>query len=133
MTFEFDYKKEFSSLLGEIFRPVAKVQFLNKNGEWISEYMYVDSGADFTLIPYKLGEFLGFEIEDHRIIEVQGINGVVSVMPKKIKMKIGDHEFEAQVGWCQIEEVPLLLGRTNVFDEFNIEFCQKEKKTKFKR
>jgi hypothetical protein len=56
---EFDYRQERLRTGETIFRPVAKVYLLRAEGEWIAEYFYVDSGADYTLIPYRMGRFLG--------------------------------------------------------------------------
>jgi len=35
--------------------------------------MYIDSGADITVIPRVLGEALGFKAEDSKITELTGI------------------------------------------------------------
>ncbi len=127
---EFDYRKEISSVLGEIYRPIAKIQLKGDKG-WISEFMYVDSGADFTLIPYRLGKFLGFIHEDGEIHEIHGINGTVPVVFKTISTKLGNHEFQMRAAWSQLEDVPLLLGRLDVFDQFDITFRQNNKKVIF--
>lgn len=40
-------------------RRVAKAYLFLADGDWIPEYFYIDSGADYTLMPYLLGRFLG--------------------------------------------------------------------------
>lgn len=50
---EFDYRQERLHSGEIIYRPVAKVYLLKNKREWIAEYFYIDSGADYTLIPYK--------------------------------------------------------------------------------
>jgi hypothetical protein len=40
-------------------------------------------------------------------------------------------EFDCTVAWAQIERVPFLLGRQDVFEHFDITFRQKNKKTVF--
>jgi len=129
---EFDYRKEISSVLGEIYRPIAKIQLKGDKG-WISEFMYVDSGADFTLIPYRLGKFLGFRHEDEEIHEIHGINGTAPVLFKTISTKPGNHEFQMKAAWSQLEDVPLLPIRLDVFDQFDITFKQNDKKVIFER
>lgn len=54
MMIEFDYKREHLRTGEIVFRPVAKIYIREIEGEWIAEYFYVDSGADFTLIPYQM-------------------------------------------------------------------------------
>lgn len=129
----FAYKKQFSSLLGEIYRPVAEVSFRDKNGSEIVSFMFVDSGADITLISKSFGESLGLEINKEEIKEVRGIgDSRVPVIIKKLPLKIGDISFEARVAWALVEGVPPLLGRIDVFDRFEVSFKQKEKITEFK-
>ncbi len=48
-----------------------------------------------------------------------------------MSMKIDDHKFECKIAWAQIERVPFLLGREDVFENFNITFRQRDKKTTF--
>lgn len=127
---EFKYRKEQSRVLGEIYRPIAKVQLQGDAG-WISEFMYVDSGADFTLIPYKLGRFLGFKHNNGEIHEIQGVSGTVPVIFKTVNMRLGEYIFKVKIAWSQLEEVPLLLGRLDVFDRFDVTLKQNDKKVLF--
>lgn len=130
---KFEYKKEFSKTLGTIYRPVAEVFFIHEDKE-IRDFPYVDSGADITLIPRSVGELLGFEVEKEKIVEMGGIGGSkVPTILKKIKIRIDSEEFPIQVAWALIEDVPPLLGRTDVFDRFEVTFKQKEKVTEFKK
>lgn len=120
----FPYRKEHSSTRGLIWRPVADVHLKRVDGEWLLYFFYIDSGADVTLIPYRLGKFLGLNDVGLPRTEIQGINGHVAVIMTELTMRIGEQEFCAPVAWSQIEEVPLLLGRDGVFDTFEITFRQ---------
>ncbi len=40
---EFSYREEYSKPVGIILRPIAKVLLRRSNGEWVSQFMYVDS------------------------------------------------------------------------------------------
>lgn len=131
MVIEFPYRREPSFKEGHIYRPVAKVVLKGWNGREVIDYFYVDSGADYTLIPYKLGRFLGLKPQEGEVQEVQGISGAIGVVFSKIEMRIGEHVLETKVGWAQIEHVPLLLGRSDVFDEFKVTFLQPHKKVIF--
>lgn len=128
---EFDYRRERLRTGEIIFRPVAKVHLLKKEGEWIAEYFYVDSGADYTLIPYRMGRFLGLEKIASEIREMGGIGGVIAVRFALIPMRIECHQFDCTVAWAQIEGVPFLLGRESVFDGFDIILQQRSKKILF--
>lgn len=129
---EYDYLEEDSRLWGKIFRPVAPVQFADQSGNTLIAYMYIDSGADITLLPRELGETLGFKIAQEEIIEIGGLGDTkVPVIIKEATIILGEHHVSCRVAWALIEEVPPLLGRTDVFDSFRILFDQKNKKVRF--
>lgn len=65
----FPYREEQSKIFGRIYRPVARVKF-KFGGERIPEWMYVDSGADITLIPRSVGDLLGFEVNKSKIVDI---------------------------------------------------------------
>ena len=94
-------------------------------------FMYIDSGADFTLIPYRLGLSLGMEMEKE-VEEVYGVGGGIPVVIKLLTMKLGDISLNVRVGWSLREDIPIILGRLDVFDKFDIEFREKEGEVIFK-
>jgi len=124
MEIEFNFKEEQSRIFGPILRPVARIILINRKNE-VPEHVYVDSGADITLIPKSVGELLGFKIEESdKIEEMKGIGDY------GIPVIIGEKIIDARVAWSLLEDVPLLLGRIDIFRLFNISF-EKEKKTVF--
>lgn len=98
---EFDYKQERLRTGEIIFRPVAKVYLLREEGDWIAEYFYVDSGADYTLIPYQMGRFLGLDKVASEIREMGGIGGVIAVRFASVPMRIETYQFDCTI---KIEE-----------------------------
>lgn len=132
MEIEFSFRKEESGIFGPILRPVARVIFINKKKE-VPECLYVDSGADVTLIPKSVGEILGLTIKNPaQISQIKGIGEKgIPIVVQQIKIKIGEKVINSRVAWSLIEEVPMLLGRLDVFKLFNITFV-KNKKTIFK-
>lgn len=128
---EFDYREERSRTGDVILRPVAKVHVLKPQGEWIPHYFYVDSGADYTVVPYRVGRFLGLEPVASEVKEMGGIGGIVGARFATVPLRIDRHQFDCVIAWAQIEHVPLLPGRKDVFDRFDITFRQKDRKTAF--
>ncbi|MEW5767465.1 MAG: hypothetical protein AB1797_07525 [bacterium] len=106
---EFDYRQERLRTGEIIFRPVAKVYLLGAEDEWLPEYFYIDSGADYTLIPYRMGRFLGLERIASEVKEIGGIGGVIGVRFATVSMKIEKHQFNCTLAWAQIERVPFLF------------------------
>lgn len=128
----FPYRREQSGLLGAIYRPVAEVYFKDLQGNELISFMYVDSGADLTLIPKSFGESLGLVAEGKDVSSIRGVgNAPVSVIIRQVWMRIENEEFEARVAWALSEQVPPLLGRTDVFDRFDIRFRQGKRLTEF--
>lgn len=134
MAIEFHYKEEESKITEKILRPIGDVQFKAKNDEWVEAHLYIDSGADISLIPFSLGKLLGFKIDEDKIQELRGIGeGVVSVVIKKVQIKIGEYEMLIRVAWALIEEVTPLLGRLDIFNKFKTIFDEDEKKIIFEK
>jgi len=130
---EYRYKEERSEITGVIYRPVADIFVQSKKGKWIELHPYIDSGADITLIPLSLGEYLGFEIDKSEIKELRGVGGEpVPVMLVTAHLKIGECELDARIAWALTEEVPPLLGRLDIFERFRVIFDEKEKKIIFR-
>ncbi len=128
--YTFPYKKEFSKLLGEIYRPVVEVHLRSKEGEWFKVFPYADSGADITLSPRSVCKILGLNLKDGKRSSIAGIGGrSLAVYLHKIKMRIGDKEIVVRVGFTQRENVPYLLGRLDILDHFNI--CFEEDRVRF--
>ena len=138
---KFEYRKEKSDILNYIYRPIIEVDFINsEKGITIPEILYFDSGADITLIPRSTGELLELGIKNDEIKEIRGVGGgIVPVIIKKINLRLCDFLFEARIAWALIEDVPLLLGRTDVFKYFDFYineeklYVEVELKNKYKK
>lgn len=124
MTFKY---REF---FGDI-RPVATLT-LTVGEISVEVTMLVDSGADITMIPLRLGRALGFKEDTARIETMRGISTYgVPYIEQKVEIKLVGQTFPAVVAWVLTEEVPLLLGRKDVFDKFRITFDETERKVEF--
>jgi len=130
---EFEYRRQKLTSGDVIYRPVAKVYLPRSGNEWVAEYFYVDSGSDYTLVPYRMGRFLGLDTRASGLREMGGIGGRIGVRFAVIPMRIAVYQFDCTIAWAQIETVPLLLGRMDVFDHFDVTFQQRRKKTVFAR
>jgi hypothetical protein len=129
MRVDFPYVREKSSIFGVVARPVAKITLQDK----ITQWMYVDSSADITLIPISVGKLIG--LRRTKRDRPQRISGVgrssVPILVKRLSMRLGPIHFRARVAWSQVEDVPLLLGRMDVFPRFKVAFKEKAGVTSF--
>ena len=119
---EFPYQKEQSGLFGNIFRPVAEFEVATELG-WTPVLAYIDSGADITLLPMSFVTALDIHIEEEDIKDIRGIgDGKLPIVIKRVRMRLAGKTFDTEVAIALIEDVPFLLGREGVFDQFEICF-----------
>jgi len=119
---EFPYQKEQSRLFGNICRPVAEFEVETELG-WAPILAYIDSGADITLLPMSFITALDIHIEEEDIKDIRGIgDGKLPIIVKRVRMRLAGKTFNTEVAIALIEDVPFLLGREGVFDQFEICF-----------
>ncbi|MFM7794622.1 MAG: hypothetical protein ACKO90_43440, partial [Microcystis panniformis] len=85
--------------------------------------------AEVSLISYKIGPDLGYQLADaESTLVADTIGGNVEYVLRNLEITIDNHQLIAPVAWLQmpIDTEQLLLGREVVFDKFNIEFRQAE-------
>ncbi len=102
---------------------MAEVLLRAEDGSWLRTFMYVDSAADLTLIPLKLGKALGLTYRHSEIHVLKGLGRrPLPIVIRKLQMKIAGKSIYAHVAWSLVEDVPMLLGRRDVFDLFKVTF-----------
>ena len=129
----YKYRKEIGKIRETMYRPVATVEILGKDGLWYYVTAYIDSGADISLIPYSLGKSMGYEVDKSEIIELEGVGGKsIPIVVINTKIRFSENlVYDAEIGWSLVDGVPILLGRHTIFDKFKITFLEKERKIIF--
>ncbi len=95
--------------------------------------MYVDSGADVSLLPRNFGVLLGLDLSTN-LGEMRGIGeAIVPLSLQQVRLKIGEENISARVAVALINEVPYILGRLDVFKLFKISFQEYESKVLVER
>jgi len=97
----------------------------------------IDSGADITVIPRGLADFLCLDLKGKTNIS-NGIGGEVKVKDTKVTIQIskGHERYNFRIPIQVImgpDEVPPLLGRNNFFDKFIISFDNRNERITLKR
>ena len=125
---ELPFEKRQTKTLGQILKPIIPVTVIgSKRGTNI--FMLLDSGADLSLIPFSIGKTIGLELDMENRSEVQGIGeGSLPYILSQARIRIGDVEAPVRIGWALINEVPMILGRLDVFQQFSVEFREFENK-----
>jgi hypothetical protein len=57
--------------------------------------------------------------------------GKIKVYVHPLNAKIGEETFKARIAFAQTENIPPLLGRTDIFDHFKVCYDNKQKQTTF--
>ena len=126
MAVTFKFERVYSRIFGAIRRPVAIVQFQSrKSKKWTRVKMLVDSGADYTLLPWFLVKDLEIDPEkDCDRFETRGVGGTatVYVYRKDLNVKLGDRNFEVPVGFLKGKDIPPLLGRHKFMEKIKTTF-----------
>ena len=117
---------------GIIYRPTARVYLQSKKGEWFAFRVYVDSGADISLFTKSDAKLLELDFYQGEYRPIVGIGKIlIPAYMHNVKMKIGDTILNVNVSFAESDEVPRLLGRTDVFKHFKITFNEQNLKTIF--
>lgn len=130
---KYHYRRESSIISGTVLRPVAEVTLEYKD-QAVEAVMYIDSGADITMVSLEVGKALGLKQEPNdEILEIKGVSGSgVPYILKKTNMILNGKKLNIRLAWALIEEVPLLLGRLDVFPKFKITFDEKQELITFR-
>lgn len=97
---------------------------LSREDRVVESIGLVDSGATVNVLPYELGLQLGGVWEDRRaIIQLAGNLGNQPAMPFSAIAQIGEFlPTELVFAWSRSSNVPMILGQTNFFLEFDVCF-----------
>ena len=124
----FPYKTKKSTIFKQIKRPIATVDFWSDRfKKWISYNMVVDTGADYTILPFSNAADLGVNFEKEcSSFETRGIGGTetVYVLKRKVKIRIGDFVKKIPVGFLSQDDIPELLSRQGCLNNFAVLFSK---------
>ena len=132
LQYVFPYKADRVRTGGLVYRPAAFVQVMAQNGSWHLFRPYVDSGADLTLLKRCDCEDMGYDLKTGILRPIGGISKtLVRTYVHQINMRIGETQFLCRVAFAEIDTIPRLLGRLDVFHQFQICFEEAKRETHF--
>ena len=121
----FEFTEEISSGLGAVYRPLMKVGLKDVDGIIFEISIIVDSGADITVLSKRVGDIMGIDVEEGEEKIFRGIVGEIIAYVHRIPLFIDGKELEVRVAFA-LAEVPNLLGRLDIFRNFEINFRKEE-------
>lgn len=141
MAMSFKYKKvERPKPLLPLHTPSIPATLAGK-GETLDVVALVDSGADITALPKGIAEILGLDLSGERE-DVIGIGGKVPAVNSTCNIIIkgrGKHETYSFLLHVKVileekeDNFPVLLGRKDFFENFDITFKEKERRLILKK
>lgn len=90
----------------------------------IASQALVDSGSSINVLPYRHGLVLGLNWNsDSYRLKLTGNLSDLQAQPVFLFAKIGEYDpIRLAFAWTINDTVPLILGNTNFFDEFEVSF-----------
>jgi hypothetical protein len=107
------------------FDSLPRIPLVLRSGTHVAEALgLVDSGATVSVLPYEVGVQLGAVWEDRRAnIRLAGGLGSQLAIPLFATAEIGElPAVRLAFAWVRESSVPLILGQTNFFMEFDVCF-----------
>jgi hypothetical protein len=97
---------------------------LRANSQSVEVVGLMDSGAMINLLPYDVGTQLGAVWDDRKAnIRLAGTLGSLNAMPLSVTAQVGEFApLRLAFAWVKSNNVPLILGQTNFFMEFDVCF-----------
>lgn len=108
---------------------------LNREGFHISTQALLDTGSTVNLLPHHIGIQLG-AVWDAQTVQLPLTGNLAEVEARGlfVNIQIGDLEaVRLAFAWAQSSQVPLILGQTNFFREFDACFVRSRQTIEIRR
>ena len=117
---------------GIIHRPIARILLQSTKDEWFAFRVYIDSGADISLFTKTDAKLLGIDLYKGEYRPIIGIGKtLIPAYTHKVVMRIEETTLNIKTSFADSDEVPRLLGRTDIFKHFKITFNEQNLETIF--
>ena len=96
----------------------------------------LDSGGDFIVLPMPIAKYLGLKLKKAGSVDTAG--GETSLFKAKLNMIIGKNDEVAEYKDIQLhvserDDIPILIGRHPIFEDYEITFKKKINQLIFKK
>lgn len=119
----FTYIQAAGTVGGTFLRPFVPITLTNLD-RTTQTIGLLDTGADVNVLPYHVGLALGAIWENQRV--VAGLSGNLARYEARgiiLTAILGEfEEVRLAFAWIRAETIPLILGQTNFFAEFDVCF-----------
>jgi len=104
-------------------RPTLPLK-LSQAGRTVQVQALADTGADVNVLPWSVGLELGLNWNPNKAtLRLVGVPAGAAAMPVLVDAVVGSlSPVRLAFAWCESDAVPLVLGQTNFFMEFDVCF-----------
>ena len=108
--------------------PIVPVKFSYENRDTPIIDALLDSGGDFIVIPIPIAKYLGLKLKKAGSVDTAG--GTTPLFKSNLDMTIGKKDYTVVYNNLEIhvsgrDDIPVLLGRNPIFEEYEITFKKK--------
>ena len=122
----FSYVSRDPSLGNASLAPMMAITLIGSQN--VSTSGLLDSGAAINVLPYSLGEQLGFDWDEQmRSVELTGNLASTEAKILVLSALVGSFPpIRLAFAWAQTDEVSVILGQVNFFMEFDVCFFRSQ-------
>jgi len=135
MRIVFHYQILPDTYTNKIKKPVVRLSLRGNTPTAVNVVALLDSGADVSVIPKGLADFLNLKLRDKS--EAKGIGGIISIWNSEVNIKITNgHEnynFKIPIQVSEDDSVPIIMGRSGFFDKFRIIIDESSERVELKK
>ncbi len=121
----YSWRRRPTKHFGEVWVPFAQVSIQGSDGRFQAFAVQIDSGATVSLMRRSVADLLGLPFEAGERIDLTGVGGAqTTAFVHKLPTRFEDNwpPVEVRYAIAEVETVPNLLGRLDVFDRLQIDF-----------
>ena len=105
--------------------PIVPIKFSYENHKTPSIEALLDSGGDFIVIPMPIAKYLGLKLKKAGTVDTAG--GATKLFKANLTLQIGeknqvDTYTNLQIHVSGRNDIPVLLGRYPIFEDYEITF-----------
>lgn len=111
-------------MLGKSLRPRLPLQVKNRSGKWVTLSLYVDTGADISILPKSTADIVGVSLKSGDEVIVVGLAGeLIRAYLHDLECRLENSApFSMKFAISEKESVVPVLGREGFFQKFNMHF-----------
>lgn len=112
--------------------PAAKVSFRSREGEWLSLFLVIDSGATISALPKTDAPMLGVKVEEGIPATITGVGEeVIPGWRHELPARIGREVISLPLVFLNSNSSSRVLGRAGIFGHFTVVFEEHQRRSGF--